>query len=632
MRLLLAIGCDTYDHVSSLNGAEVDANRIFERLTSPLVGAYDPSLSRLLRSPTSDDIRSALRELLLIGASIDELTIYFAGHGSVGPASFYMATRDTRLDALSMTALSLGDVLRAVAESKALHTNIIIDACQSGGLIEDLNVILKSTLIGGSGSPGITLLAASASNEYAAETTSGGLATNALLECISGTQLVRDDVPTLELVEIGRVVAARLVDSGQAPVVWGLNLHGPSRFCSNQLYSKQDVDLRNALTKNAGSSHVVASKDSAELWKLYYSVLDDWDARRYALSLRKALKGIESSSVGQISDLAYRFCTSVLSRSSASTDALLQLEIRGATLSSLLPWMHQPEVRVTASLIATDLVSASREVCAKLLADLAVDRYVLLYGRGGLPDLYYLPIRVSQIVGWLALSIFDKSSFDPKESPDSSRYLMLCRQVLDLYPGAFTAMSESQAPFLVVAVRATEEAGSRETSEEMLGYFVKSAIECNALFGDAELSGGDAFTYLYARASDELATVRDLVSNPSELLTVILRLGQVLGLDDVLDQELWSLDGRSCVAFVSDALSEYGDEKIESGQNQVWQVGRNIFRVADFGGAWLPPKSVDPDALVSLSMACACLVLKDRVPWQLVDEILVRDGVAELPS
>ena len=169
---------------------------------------------------------------MLFGADrLDTLTITFAGHGAVSSGSFYMALRNSHLQGLSATALSLAEILRMIAEAAPMQTNLIIDACQSGGLISDLHVILKSEVMGKFGTLGVTLLATAASNEEAHEEGGHGIGTAALLECIRGDIVLQDHNPALDLVEIGKVVSERVSTAGaQTPVVWGLNLYGPPAF------------------------------------------------------------------------------------------------------------------------------------------------------------------------------------------------------------------------------------------------------------------------------------------------------------------------------------------------------------------------------------------------------------------
>lgn len=59
-RALIAIGCDVYEHLNPLSGAEADARDVFDILIRPEVGDYDSARSHLLLSPTLQQMRDAL--------------------------------------------------------------------------------------------------------------------------------------------------------------------------------------------------------------------------------------------------------------------------------------------------------------------------------------------------------------------------------------------------------------------------------------------------------------------------------------------------------------------------------------------------------------------------------------------
>ena len=50
-RALIAIGCDRYEHLNPLSGAEADARNVWDQLMKPEIGDYDRARSRLLLSP-----------------------------------------------------------------------------------------------------------------------------------------------------------------------------------------------------------------------------------------------------------------------------------------------------------------------------------------------------------------------------------------------------------------------------------------------------------------------------------------------------------------------------------------------------------------------------------------------------
>lgn len=79
MRILLAIGCNEYEHSTPLESAEDDAIRIFNALVKPEVGQFDSEHSLFLPSPTIEQVRSALKKTLFDNPQIDNFTFFLQG-------------------------------------------------------------------------------------------------------------------------------------------------------------------------------------------------------------------------------------------------------------------------------------------------------------------------------------------------------------------------------------------------------------------------------------------------------------------------------------------------------------------------------------------------------------------------
>ena len=156
-RVLLSIGCNQYAYMDCLHGAEADASRLYRLLVNEQIGDYNSDLSALLLSPSRRELEDKLDLLLDKAEPIDTFTFYFAGHGAVKAGSYYMATADSRKEMLSGSAFSLSQILLRVGERAPTQTFIIIDSCQSGGLSNDLNSIVKSSVLGDEGTPAVTL-------------------------------------------------------------------------------------------------------------------------------------------------------------------------------------------------------------------------------------------------------------------------------------------------------------------------------------------------------------------------------------------------------------------------------------------------------------------------------------------
>jgi hypothetical protein len=126
-----------------------------------------------------------------------------------------------------------------LSSSGVKHVNLVIDACNTGGLVNDLTAIIKPEIMGAKGSIGIAMLAAAASDEFAGEVAGQGLLTGELVKYIDGTKHVTTDTEYLDLVTVGKALSAEFIKSSsqQTPSAWGMNLYGPSIFAKNPFYN-----------------------------------------------------------------------------------------------------------------------------------------------------------------------------------------------------------------------------------------------------------------------------------------------------------------------------------------------------------------------------------------------------------
>lgn len=628
MRALLAIGCDAYDHVTPLSGAERDAERVFDALLCADIPFYDANRSTLLRSPCTDVVRLALKELLFDGPRLDVLTIYFAGHGKVANGGFFICLRDTRIGALSVTSLSLGDLFRYINESKPAQTNIVIDACESGGLIEDLNVLLKGTLYGEAGTPGITLFAASASNQVAKETAEGGFATQALVSYITGEKFLRDDSQTLDLLEVGRRIHDGLIAIGQSPVMWGLNLYGPPQFCINPNYSLNDSELRQVL-KTAGDTYdQPAQREISDLWKIHYTLPEVWEPRVFVDALSACLKAFGSDD-GRRGMLARAYYEATCSRIAGSSEAMLRSEVCAAMLAALLPWLHGAECYQLSRDICEDLTTECCSAQLSIKTIVSENRLAMLrHPGGGLADLFNHPVRISALMAWTALPLLMPVEAAGQESVAS--FAACVEGLLRAYPACMTVVCEEQAPLIAVAVSTLLLTGNQDLAEEALGYYFSSLTDSRSRIAASSLDGKAALSCLTSERSCTEEFLFEGAANPCEALAVVLMLGHAADLDDVFDPYLWQLDGAAGVLFVTDAWDEFSVERISQGKNSTFEIGRDIFRIADLSAVDVSNSPSDP--VQRLAVVATALLFPDRVPWFLVEEAINRNQLTILPQ
>lgn len=615
-RALIAIGCDVYDHIDPLLGAVADARDVFDTLMQPEVGDYDGARSRLLLSPTLQEVRDTLASVLFGGAPLDTLALSFAGHGAVGAGSFYMALRDTRAQALSATALSLADLLRMVAEAAPKQTYIFIDACQSGGLISDLNVILKSEVMGKLGTPGITLVATAAANQSAYEEGGHGVGTTALLDCVRGDVFLQDATPALDLVEIGRAVSERVAAvGGQTPVVWGLNLYGPSSFCRNPHAGSGNAPLRSVLVGWPDAASTKAIREGLpRLWEPYVEVPTGWDPRTLLNQLGPLLGGLGaegSVAVGLITRVEEAFAN----RARESRDRFRELEVRAACAVSLLPRSNDPVVEARLATACGVLAELTEIAIADVVA--AIDRYQFALVTGGLDELYRLPIRLSKLLGWAGFAVHARRIAGQDGSSAAARLAELYSRIFETYSLSLVSMSDCQASYVLTALTASAHAGLAESGEQLLGHMFSSAVQCEGRVARGDLDPTKMLSYLAARAGPAGEPNLELVAQPTELVVALLRASRLFNLADEVDMSLEALDHLALNAYLPDDYLTFGDEHIAGGVNAVFQVGHDIWRIAELEAAWpTVPTPSEPGQMMTAILAS--LLFPDRAPWFLL--------------
>jgi Caspase domain len=623
MRVLIAIGCNAYEHQTPLNGAEADAQRMFDALIRPELGDYDPTRSKLLLSPSTTEVREALHEVLFSNGQIDTFTFFFAGHGSLRSGSFYMLVRDSASKGYSFSAFSLSDLFLAISEASPSQSNIVVDACEAGGLIADLGMLLKSNLLGNAGTPGITLVATSAQDQYSGESPAGGFGTNAILDCIEGRDLVQDIASALDLVEIGRRVSIRLQEAtAQTPVVWGLNLYGPPRFCRNTRYSSDPSrPLRDILRAWPSASDASIRAHYDALWQAYASVSGDWNARDFS----RVVDSIIAALAEQPEALAAffdRLGTTVLERAKLSEDVFRPAQAGAALAVSLLPHVSQDAVarqaRRLQAAVGAAIVAAGRE----LSDHLERERFALLASRGGgLSELFYLPLRVASVLGWTgaAPKMFDDA--DPRRAEAQAIFTKLLRQMLEHYCGSVITMSDAQASCWAIALSRAILLSLTDEAEQLIGLLYNSLIACKGRIARGDIPAEKVLDYLLARQRGDFTPVFDLIERPDETTTVLLRAAALLDLDEVFDLALWELDGHVFLAYLNEDFAQFGVEIMNGGNNVVWTVGGNIFRVGDLVANWPATAARPGDDVTAAGAVLASLLYPDRTPWFVLERI-----------
>lgn len=605
--------------MDDLLGAEGDAQRMFAALTAEAFGGYSVQHSTLLLSPTLAQIREALARMLSDYGQVDTFSFFFAGHGSVKAGSFYMLGRDVAETRLSMSALSLSDVFRVIAEAAPNQTNIIIDACESGGLINDLGVLLKADLLGNAHTPGVTLLATSAQDESAMEADGAGYGTTALLDCIEGRDFVQDHTAVLDLVEISRRVSNKLRALGQTPVVWGLNLATAPRFCRNPCYSDRPFSMHTFVQDWANKYAADLRRDQYEaLWSIYATIESNWNPRAFANTLLPIL--VELSDRPQLlANFVLRLSDSFAERAESSSDRFRSTEVIAVLAVSLLPYLGSEAVTAAAQRIVDDVFIQIVATTKKLNAALASDSYALLSATNQISDLIILPVRVTNVLAWGVLPLLAELEGTASGVAARGQYAVLIETLLSVYKYSITPVSDSQASHWYVCLSAFKKLNFLEEAEEILGMAFNGLATNQGKLLRAKVTGDQILDYILASDSKDFSKINSAIKRPNETLAVLLRMAATLDLADVIDEYLWLLDGVGFTAYIKSDHTCFGDEVMDGGDNLIWEIGYDIFRSSEFQSAW-PAVSAPATELVENLSLLASLLYPDRVPWHCLHE------------
>lgn len=627
-RVLVALGCNSYEHLSPLASAESDAQSVYAALVDSEYGTYSETRSEVLMSPTRQEVLECLQRALF-GEPVDVFTLHFAGHGGVKAGSYYLCTRDSHHERLSATALPLTQLFAILNEASVKQVNLILDSCQAGGLVHDLHAALKPEIIGNQASVAISMLAASASDQSASEDDRGGLLTQHLIRSLMGEIAVQSSRPYLDLVEIGRNISAgferEMLD--QVPIVWGLNLYGDGIFAANPHFSESATKVASAFAEIPPASELGTKIEpySDDLWEAYLSLTKGFDCRVVADVIDRVAEHLASQGT-QVSRFVHGVAGTFAERADGAPDPAARSLILATASTSLLRFhdASKPDP------LLIDLVNQTQRAIANLLIDTAStldsDRFALLSRArtaGGLADLYFLPIRISRLLAF-AITAMLVDKLQRRNAMDDNAALALMRKVVDLYPSAFRLVSDSQAPYVYIIGRGLALLDQTDLGRQVLDRYFLDLASFGGIVASADIEKSNIFHFLLMRHSRTYVLDSRILANPSNLTGAVFAAGVSLGVGADWNSHFRQMDRHQGSLFVCHDHRKFADKTIRSGTNEAFIIGFGVWTLDDFEEIFdtrcravlLKDRSLT-DALTHVLSIISSLLYPDRVPYNL---------------
>lgn len=182
MRKALIVGIDHYTDISPLGGCVDDAHSVKSVLERHADGSVNFKQPRIMTgtgvgdSVPKAELKKAVRELFAGNSEI--ALFYFAGHGYIEDTGGFLCASDCET---GDDGLALSEVMTLASQSNAKNKVIILDSCHSGIAGDRPNQGGMAEI-----KEGMTVLTASAADQYAFEGEEGGIFTNLFVDALNG--------------------------------------------------------------------------------------------------------------------------------------------------------------------------------------------------------------------------------------------------------------------------------------------------------------------------------------------------------------------------------------------------------------------------------------------------------------
>lgn len=181
MRRALVVGIDYYQNISPLRGCVNDAHAVKAMLERHADGSVNFGVEVMAGTGPQElilkkDLKGKVRDLF--AGQGDVALLYFAGHGHIETTGGYLCASDT---ATGDDGLALAEVITLAASSKIQNRIVVLDSCHSGIAGSHPNHPNTAEL-----TDGMTILAASTADQYAAENDGAGAFTSLFVDALGG--------------------------------------------------------------------------------------------------------------------------------------------------------------------------------------------------------------------------------------------------------------------------------------------------------------------------------------------------------------------------------------------------------------------------------------------------------------
>lgn len=620
-KIALVIGSAEYDNLPPLFGAKNDADEIFSLLTSEKYGEYNKEKSIKLISPTMKEYQEAIDTILFKEKEIDVFTFYFAGHGGNKDGSYYLALKDTNWNKMSMTAISLSHMFQNINESKPKEINIIIDACESAGFLNELDALIKFEILKKNTTFKYNILVSCGIEQYAGEINDHGLFTLELIKCLSGKEKINTEYEHLDL----GMLHKKILDSDIK------NFNDQNTFIANFTFGKSQFTKNPFYNKESHISKLFFSYDEYNLiedkviknWEEIFEEYQQIKNNPKAIRLSFLLDKITENDIKQIPILINGLESKLIDRASESDDYFADITIISTLMTKLLSFTEHNDYKKLIENLNYKRKSLLEKKIKILLDEMKNNPNCLTSNiNNPLSEFFYIPIRISKILG----TIWGQILINKKLNQENFDYNECVKEYTNLvyknYQKSLICISEEQASSIYIMDLAAKSINEDNVIINILNAYFESIIQDKGHIAKFNLSTKKVPLFLMCK--EDIYLQEKFTSNPSELISVFLLLKNTLVKKELWDKELINLDYKNLTVVIPQNYEDFNIPHNFKGVAEIYTIGKHIWTIEDYKNIFENELVSKINAAINLKnstfesiLIISSLIFPNRIPWLL---------------
>ena len=191
----------------------------------------------------------------------------------------------------------------------------------------------------------------------------------------------------------------------------------------------------------------VLQKESRQLWEVYQHLPEQLEPRSLLDAINQPCEklGFEN---GDVSSFIRGLSQSIPSHAAMKNDIFAETQAYACCIVSLLAFLNSDdEAQDTILGLIHQLSDLLQNTLEKTYEAIDADTFAVLSTRGGLNDLFVLPVRISRILGWAAAHTHICNKLGINENESEAIFEKITHIVIDKYLNAVVSVSDAQSPY-----------------------------------------------------------------------------------------------------------------------------------------------------------------------------------------